>query len=405
MNGLAKQTSGGLSKKDLKYNKYGKIVSKKMSYLASNRYNFQSGGAYANAYEKKKKQFEKWKHNMKNKISEHDDDKHKEIYNEISRLIELDFLVNYMHSSEVKRFADTINFLEENPCKLVMDFNKSTINNQLMNYFFQLDDDEKSYFKFILFSYPDRIGHYICKDKSNVYFYDKERLEIFVELLNEEYIIKKSSIHYNNETLLETLCRFSSNSYSFVYFLAHILFGSNDICGWQSETRNSIMSIKSIQDSHSELYNAYIKYIQIFSSDRGTDVGRKKSNASLARELKRKNMQSSRNHQFALRAARAYEYNEGALAAARAYEYNEGALAAAAAPAAAAHNTSQNARLARELAKQERNNAKLARQLGEEERRLHGINKYKINKKIKKKSSKKIKKSSKKVKKVEKVKK
>jgi hypothetical protein len=41
MNGLAKQTGGGLKKKDLKYNKRGKIVSKKLSAMA-----IQSGGFF-----------------------------------------------------------------------------------------------------------------------------------------------------------------------------------------------------------------------------------------------------------------------------------------------------------------------------------------------------------------------
>ena len=31
INRIAKQTGGGLKKKDLKYNKFGKIISKKMS--------------------------------------------------------------------------------------------------------------------------------------------------------------------------------------------------------------------------------------------------------------------------------------------------------------------------------------------------------------------------------------
>ena len=37
MHGNAKQTGGGLKKKDLKYNKHGKIVSKKMSMIAKNK--------------------------------------------------------------------------------------------------------------------------------------------------------------------------------------------------------------------------------------------------------------------------------------------------------------------------------------------------------------------------------
>ena len=37
MHGNAKQTGGGLKKKDLKYNKQGKIVSKKMSTLAKKK--------------------------------------------------------------------------------------------------------------------------------------------------------------------------------------------------------------------------------------------------------------------------------------------------------------------------------------------------------------------------------
>ena len=37
MHGNAKQTAGGLKKKDLKYNKQGKIVSKKMSQRAKRK--------------------------------------------------------------------------------------------------------------------------------------------------------------------------------------------------------------------------------------------------------------------------------------------------------------------------------------------------------------------------------
>ena len=44
MHGTAKQTSGGLTKKDLKYNKYGKIVSKKMSQLAKKEKRLEKAG-------------------------------------------------------------------------------------------------------------------------------------------------------------------------------------------------------------------------------------------------------------------------------------------------------------------------------------------------------------------------
>jgi len=39
MNGIAKMTGGGLKKKDLKYNKHRKIVSKKASSIALRKYN------------------------------------------------------------------------------------------------------------------------------------------------------------------------------------------------------------------------------------------------------------------------------------------------------------------------------------------------------------------------------
>ena len=39
MHGKASQTSGGLSRKDLKYNKQGRIVSKKKSALGKKQYN------------------------------------------------------------------------------------------------------------------------------------------------------------------------------------------------------------------------------------------------------------------------------------------------------------------------------------------------------------------------------
>ena len=44
MHGNAKQTGGGLKKKDLKYNKQGKIVSKKMSAMAKKEKRLQKAG-------------------------------------------------------------------------------------------------------------------------------------------------------------------------------------------------------------------------------------------------------------------------------------------------------------------------------------------------------------------------
>ena len=44
MHGNAKQTSGGLMKKDLKYNKHGKIVSKKMSQIAKKEKRLENAG-------------------------------------------------------------------------------------------------------------------------------------------------------------------------------------------------------------------------------------------------------------------------------------------------------------------------------------------------------------------------
>ena len=52
MHGNAKQTGGGLKKKDLKYNKQGKIVSKKMSTMAKKEKRLQKAG-----YTTKKGQF------------------------------------------------------------------------------------------------------------------------------------------------------------------------------------------------------------------------------------------------------------------------------------------------------------------------------------------------------------
>ena len=46
MNRIAKQTGGGLKKKDLKYNKFGKIVSKKMSNIAKKNNRLQNAGYY-----------------------------------------------------------------------------------------------------------------------------------------------------------------------------------------------------------------------------------------------------------------------------------------------------------------------------------------------------------------------
>lgn len=44
MHGTAKRTSGGLTKKDLKYNKWGQIVSKKKSTLAKSQKHLEKAG-------------------------------------------------------------------------------------------------------------------------------------------------------------------------------------------------------------------------------------------------------------------------------------------------------------------------------------------------------------------------
>ena len=53
MNGKALKTSGGLYKKDLKYNKFGKIVSVKMSNLAKKNNNLKSTKIYKKSNIKK----------------------------------------------------------------------------------------------------------------------------------------------------------------------------------------------------------------------------------------------------------------------------------------------------------------------------------------------------------------
>jgi hypothetical protein len=52
MHGTAQRTSGGLTKKDLKYNKSGRIVSKKKSQLAKNDKRLEKAG-----YKTKKGEF------------------------------------------------------------------------------------------------------------------------------------------------------------------------------------------------------------------------------------------------------------------------------------------------------------------------------------------------------------
>ena len=46
MHGTARQTGGGLKKKDLKYNKHGRIVSKKVSAMAKKEKRLQKAGYF-----------------------------------------------------------------------------------------------------------------------------------------------------------------------------------------------------------------------------------------------------------------------------------------------------------------------------------------------------------------------
>jgi hypothetical protein len=300
MHGNAKMTGGGLKKKDLKYNKQGKIVSKKMSTLAKKEKKLQKAG-----FKTKKGEFKLFQkqtggasgdnaldafHKRQNKLAL------AQGINESLKLTEmhdsgadgdggggagaasasnsmespltseqiLDKFTMFSKFSPIlrwdgtKKCNETIDFLYNNIGKIVINFDKNEIGDKLVNLF--IGDKFKGNLRtlrreIINLLFPKsyiKIYYHICKNNSNVVFYDVENLKLLNEYLKQNNIIKTV------DDLLELTCTWIVDSSSEDYALIKILFGSTNICGWQSCNHDKLYNILSMKNN---MQKAYIEFI------------------------------------------------------------------------------------------------------------------------------------------------
>jgi len=175
-----------------------------------------------------------------------------------------------------KKFNETKDFLYNNIGKIVINFDKNETGDELVNLFIgdKFNGDVKILRqKIINRLFPDqsyiRIRYYICKDNSNVVFYDVENLRLLSEYLNKNGIIKTV------DDLLELTCTWIDDYSSEDYALIKILFGSTNICGWQSVNKDNLYNILSMENN---MQKAYIEFIYAsIEKIYITDDARKKS--------------------------------------------------------------------------------------------------------------------------------
>jgi hypothetical protein len=272
MHGNAKMTGGGLKKKDLKYNKHGKIVSKKMSTIAKKKKRLQKAGwgtkkgqvgamqirGGANAVSDSTAGSTP-RPNEINKYTLLDYDKFKWYKNPIS-----------ISWDGTKSFKEIKSFFYHNIGKIVINFDGTPEGNNLIKLFIgkTFTGDKKSrqtLIKDFLFSdnsappfnIPNdffEINYYICKKENNVVFYDVENLDLLLSSL------KNNKIDYKKDELLELTCTWirDNKAQKKEYELIKILFGSTDICGWQSVNKDKLYNVS---DMEPDIQTAYINFI------------------------------------------------------------------------------------------------------------------------------------------------
>ena len=143
-------------------------------------------------------------------------------------------LFKTVHNLIAKSFTQTLDFYNRNKCKILISFDNTKVNSDLIKLFIKYNETDRQFIIRYLFDNNTKIHYYICDNFSNIFFYDIDRLTILLNLLKK----KENNLYsddFSIDNLLELVCKWVEDKNSFEFLLIHILFGSTITCQWASQ--------------------------------------------------------------------------------------------------------------------------------------------------------------------------
>lgn len=163
-----------------------------------------------------------------------------------------------IENAAAKSFARTVDFFNNNKCKLIISFDTNDRNLELIRNFISYDQESRNDIVEYLFE-RNNIEYFICPDNSNIFFYDPTILNQFLSIINDYNVFEKK---FTIDDLLELSCVWipENQKDSVEYNLIHILFGSTNKCTWQSQGNDKLTDMEDNGNDNEKMKNLKSAY-------------------------------------------------------------------------------------------------------------------------------------------------
>ena len=153
--------------------------------------------------------------------------------------------------------SNEINFLTSSSCKILNSFDGNEMERSLIKWFISYNDIQRNEICGFLYGlFKNKIDYHICSSNSNVFFYHKTKLNIFIRCLSD------NNINISKEELLEMPCTWSRDRDQLEDQLIHVLFGNIDICTWSTHSIKDIPY--KLDELLPELRMAYEQFLRMY---------------------------------------------------------------------------------------------------------------------------------------------
>lgn len=169
-----------------------------------------------------------------------------------------------IENAAAKSFARTVDFFNNNKCKLIISFDNNDGNLELIKNFISYDQKSRNDIVEYLFE-RNNIEYFICPDKSNIFFYDPTILNQFLSIINNYKVFEKI---FTIDDLLELSCVWIPENQRdpVEYNLIHILFGSTNKCTWQSQGNDKLTDMEDNGNDNEKMIKLKSAYNEFLNS-------------------------------------------------------------------------------------------------------------------------------------------